>query len=109
MEIGRKIWNRDKAIWVLQGRHRDQEKFAGYVYNNNGSSTVPTFKNGVWAYTSESRRINDALFEAWKTKYYTLEGWDPANGWPKKATLENLGLHDVAVKLAAAGKLGSPW
>ena len=27
MEIGRKIWNLDKSIWVLQGRHRDQEVF----------------------------------------------------------------------------------
>ena len=27
MEIGRKIWNLERAIRVLQGRHRDQEKF----------------------------------------------------------------------------------
>ncbi|MEA5075623.1 MAG: aldehyde ferredoxin oxidoreductase N-terminal domain-containing protein, partial [Coriobacteriia bacterium] len=30
LEIGRKIWNLNKAIWVLQGRHRDQEVHAGY-------------------------------------------------------------------------------
>ena len=32
MEIGRKIWNLERAIRVLQGRRRDQEKFFPYVY-----------------------------------------------------------------------------
>jgi len=30
MEIGRKIWNMERAIRVAQGRHRDQEKFAPF-------------------------------------------------------------------------------
>ena len=45
-------------------------------------------------------------FEEWKTKYYTLEGWDTSSGYPTRATLEGLGLAGVADKLEAAGKLG---
>ena len=32
MDIGRKIWNLERAIRVAQGRHRDQEKFAPFMY-----------------------------------------------------------------------------
>ena len=32
MELGKKIWNLDNAIWSLQGRHRDSVHFAGYIY-----------------------------------------------------------------------------
>ncbi len=32
IEIGRKIWNLDHAIWTLQGRHRDDVQFADYIY-----------------------------------------------------------------------------
>ena len=32
MEIGRRILNLDRAIWALQGRHRDQEVFPEFVY-----------------------------------------------------------------------------
>ena len=32
IELGRRIWNLDNAIWVLQGRHRDIVHFAPYIY-----------------------------------------------------------------------------
>jgi aldehyde:ferredoxin oxidoreductase len=32
LEIGKKIWNLDNAIWSLQGRHRDMVQFADYIY-----------------------------------------------------------------------------
>ena len=31
IEIGRKIWTLDHAIWTLQGRHRDDIHFADYI------------------------------------------------------------------------------
>lgn len=33
IQIGRKIWNLDNAIWALQGRHRDMVKFPDYIYD----------------------------------------------------------------------------
>jgi len=34
------------------------------------------------------------------------QGWDPANGWPTRRKLEELGLADVADELARMGRLG---
>jgi len=38
--------------------------------------------------------------------YYQLRGWNPANGWPTRAKLDELGMADVADELAGVGKLG---
>ncbi len=109
MAIGRKIWNLDRAIWILQGRHRDQEVFAGYVYDV--PTSVPyeltVFENGKWIYSDcLGRTLDRQKFEDWKTMYFELEGWEPSSGWPKRSTLEEIGLGYVADELEAKGKLG---
>jgi len=38
--------------------------------------------------------------------YYELSGWNPANGWPTRSKLEELGLQDIADDLESRGKLG---
>jgi len=108
MEIGRKIWTLDKAIWVLQGRHRDQEVFPDYIYNIPSKSMVlPAYENGKWTYaTNAGRRLDRNKFEEWKTKFYEFEGFNSSNGWPKRGTLESLGMKKVADTLQNKGKLG---
>ncbi len=109
-EIGRRIWNLDKAIWVLQGRHRDDEVFANYVYErpNPEDALYPMYINGEWTYASGKGRVLDReKFEDFKGRYYQREGWDPATGWPTRKTLEELNLKQVADTLEAAGKLGA--
>jgi aldehyde:ferredoxin oxidoreductase len=120
MEIGRRIWNLNRAIWVLQGRHRDMENFAGFMYTPAGSYAqtvgnliplppLPVFENGKWSTARlENMYLDRAGVEQWKTYYYELEGWDPATGWPTRNTLAELGLKNVADALKSAGKLGSP-
>jgi aldehyde:ferredoxin oxidoreductase len=117
MEIGRRIWNLDRALWILQGRHRDQEVFPDYTYDvpsGPGYSTyeapyvMPVYENGQWDYKNVwGRSLDREGVEAWKTTYYQLEGWDPATGWPTRSTLEGLGLGYVADELEAHGKLGA--
>lgn len=117
IEIGRKIWNLDRAIWILQGRHRDQEVFTDYNYEVGavpGFTTyevpyvMPVFENGEWKYKSVAGRTLDRQkVEEFKTKYFALEGWDTASGWPKRETLEELGLGDVADELEKNDKLGA--
>jgi aldehyde:ferredoxin oxidoreductase len=109
MEMGRKIWNLDKAIWVLQGRHRNQEVFPDYIYNKPSEAHVrPDYQNGKWEYANNAgRKIDREKFEGWKTRFYEFEGWDAASGWPKRSTLESLGMKKVADTLQAKGKLGT--
>ncbi|MBN1566270.1 MAG: hypothetical protein JXA73_00365 [Acidobacteria bacterium] len=108
METGRKIWNLDKAIWVLQGRHRDQEVFPDYVYDKPSEGHImPVYRNGKWEYAANAgRKLDRAKFEEWKTRFYNFEGWNPSNGRPKRATLESLGLKKVADVLQSKSKLG---
>lgn len=117
METGRRAWNLDRAIWILQGRHRDQEVFADYTYDvpsGPGFSTheipyvMPVYEDGSWSYKNVwGRALDRDSVEQWKTAYYQLEGWDPATGWPSRSTLESLGLGYVADELEAHGKLGA--
>ncbi|MDY6935690.1 MAG: aldehyde ferredoxin oxidoreductase N-terminal domain-containing protein [Spirochaetota bacterium] len=120
MEIGRKIWNLDNAIWSLQGRHRDIVHFADYIYNipfagkesiaGAGSFTMyymPGKEDGEWDYISvEGRSLDKSKFEEWKSKFYKLEGWDISTGWPTRKTLKSLGLDFVADELKKKDRLG---
>jgi len=122
VEVGRKIWNLDNAIWTLQGRHRDMVHFTDYIYTEpyGGFTTdftgqgvelpyyMPGTENGEWKYISMTgRSIDRDRFEEWKTKYYALEGWNTDTGWPTKKTLESQGLAHVAAELEQQGKIGS--
>lgn len=109
IEIGRKIWNLDRSIWVLQGRHRDMEVLAGYVYNvpTKEPYYLPVYENGKWDYSPCLNRVlNRKRFEEWKTKFYAFEGWNSDNGWPKKKTLEEMGLNKVADTLYKRSRIG---
>ncbi len=114
IELGRKIWNLDHAIWTLQGRHRDMVRFADYAYdvvsNGEGMPAVylPGKENGEWAYIDTLGRTFDRKkVEEFKTHFYKLQGWDVASGYPTRRTLNSLGLAHVADELQKAGKLGS--
>ncbi|MGE5482540.1 MAG: aldehyde ferredoxin oxidoreductase N-terminal domain-containing protein [Bacteroidota bacterium] len=113
VELGRKIWNLDNAIWTLQGRHRDMVHFSPYIYQvpfaggDYGSYWLPGRENGEWKYINVTGRcIDKEKFEEWKTQFYKAEGWDTATGWPTRETLEKLGLKEVADELEANNKLG---
>ena len=111
MEIGRKIWNLDNAIWALQGRHRDMVHFADYIYNvplkRGFPYIMPGRKNGKWEYINLlGRKIEKDGFETFKTHFYEMEGWDTSSGWPKQGTLASLGLGAVADALGKNNCLG---
>ena len=109
VETGRKIWNLDRSIWILQGRHRDMEVHSGYVYSvpTQMPYYLPVYENGKWSYSANIGRVlSKPKFEEWKTKFYEFEGWNAANGWPKSSTLEILGLKKVADVLKSKGRLG---
>jgi aldehyde:ferredoxin oxidoreductase len=115
IEIGRRIWNLDNAIWVLQGRHRDMVHFAPYIYKTiyKKGEIFPFFmwtcrdENGNWRYQDlMGRSLDREKVEEWKSIFYQLEGWDSKTGWPTRTTLEQMEMGYVADALEAAGKLG---
>ncbi len=113
INLGKKIWNLDHAIWTLQGRHRDMVHFADFIYNKPGTAVdvpnayLPGREKGKWDYYGYTNRsINKKKFEEFKTRFYRLQGWDTTTGYPTRRTLKSLGLGHVADELAAKGKLG---
>ncbi|MFC1960947.1 aldehyde ferredoxin oxidoreductase N-terminal domain-containing protein [Chloroflexota bacterium] len=116
INIGRKIWNLDHAIWTLQGRHRDMIHFADNIYDQQSIVPVdagipnvhmPGIEDGVWGFYGYSERTLDRdKFDEFKTRFYELQGWDTATGYPARSTLESLDLGYVADELEENGKLG---
>ena len=116
IELGRRIWNLDHAIWTLQGRHRDMVQFADNLYDQTplfpvdaGIADVhmPGKEDGEWGFYGYSQRTLDRhRVEEFKTRFYELQGWDPTTGYPTRPTLESLGLGNVADELDKNGKLG---
>jgi aldehyde:ferredoxin oxidoreductase len=114
IELGRKIWNLDHAIWTLQGRHRDMVHFVDNIYKKRPlfpadvpNAYMPGKENGKWDYYGYSRRTLDRdKFDEFKTRFYRLQGWDIESGYPKRSTLEYLGLGYVTDELEKHKKLG---
>ena len=111
IEIGRKIWNMERAIRVMAGRHRDKEQFAPFMYMPGATfmslGSRPVYQDGKWSFEDQSDLyLEKAGVEAFKTHFYKLEGWDANNGWPTRKTLEEMGMKKVADTMAARGRLG---
>ncbi len=111
METGRRIWNMERAIRVMAGRHRDQEKFAPFMHMPGATFPIsgpkPVYSNGKWSFESHNDLYLDREgVEQFKTHFYKLEGWDPKTGWPTKKTLEKLGMKNVADVMKSKGRLG---
>ena len=113
INLGRKIWNLDHAIWTLQGRHRDMVHFADYIYDKEGTHVdvpdayMPGIEDGKWNYYGYTkRRLDRNRFDEFKTRFYTLQGWDENSGYPTRETLESLDMGYVADELGQNGKLG---
>ena len=108
MEIGHKIFTLDRAIWNIQGRDKAMEVFPDYIYDQptNGSEQ-PMIVDGEWVYaTGRGRGFDRAKVEDFKERFYKFEGWNPANSYPTRATLEKMGMRQVADLLQSKGKLG---
>ncbi len=112
MKIGRKIWNLERAIRVVQGRHRDQERFFPFMYRPGAAHISldgkPVYENGKWSWQQlMDMYLDEEGVELFKTHFYKLEGWDVKTGRPTRKTLEELSLAKVADTLAGKGRLGS--
>ncbi len=90
---GERVFNLLRAIDIRNhGRSRETDEAVAK------SLTFPAFTDQVVLDLEKFRPMLD--------KYYELRGWNPANGWPTRAKLEDLDLGDIADGLQAVGKLG---
>lgn len=112
MEMGRRIWNMERAIRVMAGRHRDKEQFAPFMYMPGATfmslGAKPIYQDGKWKFEDQADLyLEKSGVEEFKTHFYRLEGWDVSNGWPTRKTLQGLGMNKVADLMASKGKLGA--
>lgn len=113
IEIGRKIWNLDRAIWYLQGRSTKNDQLAEWQFRIGTPAAHSTyeipyimtvFENGQWSYKNVwGRHLDHAKFDDFLQRYYKFEGWDP-NGQPTTETLKKLGLAKAADELSGMAK-----
>jgi aldehyde:ferredoxin oxidoreductase len=102
-----------RAIFVMQGRHRDDEKFAGFMYRPGAAAasfppaSMPVYDGSRWNWIPvRDMYLDEDGVEHWKTEFYKLEGWDPKTGYPTRKTLEELDMKHVADLLQNNNKLG---
>ncbi|MBI2877551.1 MAG: aldehyde ferredoxin oxidoreductase family protein [Candidatus Tectomicrobia bacterium] len=88
-----RVYNVERAFLVREGITRADDHLKGRW----GEEPVPS---GPY----QGERIDPEKFEGMLDEYYRLRGWDPATGIPTRATLERLGLKEVADQLEAMGK-----
>jgi aldehyde:ferredoxin oxidoreductase len=104
---GEAIWNLRRAVMVKRenrSRNEDTIDDIHFEKQTNIATTLPLdFRFGYGA--RKGGPLDRAKFEALKSWYYELAGWDVNTGWPTRGKLEELGLRDVADELARTGKL----
>ena len=112
IHTGRRTFNLLRAIYTLQGRHKNMEKFNGYYYRPGASycgfyneRTVFDGKEWDWKNCRELY-FSDAGIEAMKGHMYAIQGWNPDSGYPTRKSLEEVDLKNVADYLQSKQKLG---
>ena len=93
IRAGQRVLNLERVIAAREGRSREQDTLADYLFTKTqkGKVTGPGGK-----VISVERKLDREKFEGLKDEYYRLNGWDPATGRPRKDTLESLGLKEAA-------------
>jgi aldehyde:ferredoxin oxidoreductase len=109
--LGERIFNLQRAILVREGHHgraadRVHEMFFTIPLKEaflNPECLVPG--PGEEPISKKGAVFDREKFEALKTEYYQLRGWDPESGLQTRATLLRLGLKESADDLESRGLL----
>ncbi len=111
--LGERVFNLQRAVLVREGR-RGREHDAIEEFNfgvplkaefNNPECLVPG-KDGE-PFSRKGMVVDRNAFERMKDEYYEHRGWDVATGLQTRRKLDDLGLSDVAVKLAGESLLAA--
>jgi len=94
MLTGRRVCTLEKAFNVTRGATREHDNLPWRLMNEGAAS-------GPLKGATNSKKELDGMLD----RYYDLHEWDKTTSWPKRGTLEKLGLKDVADYLDKLGKL----
>lgn len=94
---------------LLSGRrlHATQKAFNTLHTGNTRRDDVPPPRLNEPAKSGpfEGERLDPEQWAAMQDEYYRFKGWDLETGWQTEASLQALGLDEVAHKLRQAGRL----
>jgi aldehyde:ferredoxin oxidoreductase len=97
-ETGDRIFTLRRAVAVMrENRTRAQDDLSPVW-----------FERLVGGPASLAEPLDRTKWEALKDRFYAVRGWNPANGRPTRAKLEQLGMRSVADELQSVGRLGEP-
>jgi aldehyde:ferredoxin oxidoreductase len=94
-EIGERVCIIERAIVVRDGRTRETDAIPEFF-----------FKVPIPDGDQQGVKLDRIKFEKMKDEYYELRGWDVATGYPRRSTLEKLGLTEVAADMGKIKRLG---
>jgi aldehyde:ferredoxin oxidoreductase len=95
-ETGDRIYTLRRAVAVMrEDRTRAQDDLSPVWFERRVGGTQ-----------SLAAPLDRIKWEALKDRFYAARGWNPANGRPTRAKLEQLGMKGVADKLQSASRLG---
>ncbi len=107
---GERIANVRRAITVRERGGRESDALPENMFTSGLTATARNPKLLAPGKDGEAISVKGAVvdrekFERMKDEYYRLRGWDVATGLQMRATLEELGLGDVARGLSQRGLL----
>ncbi|ADL12997.1 aldehyde ferredoxin oxidoreductase family protein [Acetohalobium arabaticum] len=91
-KIGERIWNLERLFNIREGLSREDDMPPKRMLEET-IATGPSAGEG----------LSSAKFNSMLDEYYSLRGWDLANGIPKKQKLEELNLNWEVKKSASTG------
>ncbi len=97
----------EKGLDTLGERNKNMQR-ALLVRNYDRCRDIEVNEIMPWFKRPDATRgiaIDEDKFNGLVDTYYSLRGWDKRTGRPTRATLERLGLHDIADALETLGKL----
>ena len=110
-KVGERVFNMQRAILAREGhKGREHDSLEEFNYTvplkgdfGNPNCMVPG--EGGIPYSRKGMVVDRNEFEKMKGEYYEIRGWDVSTGLQKRAKMEELGLSEVAQKLADEGLL----
>jgi len=112
LRYGDRIFNLQRAILLREGwRARDDDvpaeiNFTEPVQSDPLNPQLIVPGPGAEPATVRGNILDRGKFEEMRREFYLLRGWNPETGLQKRATLEALGLSNVAEELEQLGLVG---